>query len=473
MPNYIRFAARKAAQRALARHNSSSIFNNHSQTYCRLPTRFLQTLSHYGTFSQEWRDNNQFSPESDSITLVSYNVLSQIQLDKHGFVYKEVDDDVCKSWNHRKLLLEQQFEKFIQKDSVDFFCLQEIDDCQVVDFYQPLFRKFGYEILYQRKTTGSARDPNPPDGLALVYRSEKYSLELQDKVKYLYEYQTTHIPSLKLSYPNIGLIAKFRCRSTQRPLILATTHLTFNPHRGEVKLAQLVLLISRLQALVALDNAPVVITGDMNSAPRGELISKFLATGNFKYLEKRTSEISGQFAYHSNLKTIPKPPLPKELGIDYRDSTKWCDAKESDLTEFRRQQEKKENELKELAKKGGIQFIPSTLELSKDSMDDEFVNPFDVGVVGYIGHRFNLYSPYLKKKFLESNWFSTFFEKEKLQVDHIFVSRSMRVNQYLTLPEAASETRPSLLCRDFPSDHYPIGINFSLPNERFQEKIMK
>ena len=97
-------------------------------------------------------------------------------------------------------------------------------------------------------------------------------------------------------------------------------------------------------------------------------------------------------------------------------------------------------------------------------MDEEFVSPFDVGIVGYIGHQFNLYSPYLKKKFLDENKkFSTFFEKEKLQVDHIFVSKNMRVNQFLSLPDADSENRTSLLCRDFPSDHYPIGVNFSLP----------
>ena len=121
--------------------------------------------------------------------------------------------------------------------------------------------------------------------------------------------------------------------------------------------------MSRLQELVEINNSPVVITGDMNSAPRGELISKFLATGKFKYLEKRTSEISGQLAYHSNLKTVPSPPLPKELGIDYRDCSIWCEVKERDQEELKEQHKAKEDELKDLARKG--QFIPNTEWLVK------------------------------------------------------------------------------------------------------------
>lgn len=481
--------ARRVRNHLLRSHQTSTPQSSSmSYPYCRVPNlisnsisktsrRSLQTTSfpllqslntspdytQHGTYKQLWQNNNENKKLKSSITCISYNVLSQIQLDKHGFVYADVKDETCKNWSHRKQLLEAQFEKFIKNDDVDIFCLQEVDDDQVICFYQPFFEKFGYDILYQRKTTGSKRDPSPPDGLALVYKNDRFELQMKEKVKYLYEYQSTNIPSLKLSYPNIGLVAKFLCKTTNQTVILATTHLTFNPHRGEVKLAQLALLMSRLQELVEIHNSPVVITGDMNSAPRGELISKFLATGKFKYLEKRTSEISGQLAYHSNLKTVPSPPLPKELGIDYRDCSIWCEVKERDQEELKEQHKAKEDELKDLARKG--QFIPNTLELSRDPMGDELVSPFDLGVVGYIGHKFSLYSPYLKKQFLEDKQkkFSTFFEKEKLQVDHIFVSKNMRVNQFLTLPDAITENRPSLLCRDFPSDHYPIGVNFNLP----------
>ena len=40
-----------------------------------------------------------------------------------------------------------------------------------------------------------------------------------------------------------------------------------------------------------------------------------------------------------------------------------------------------------------------------------------------VGHKFKLYSPYLKEK--HRDYFSTFFEKEKLQVDHIFLSAAV------------------------------------------------
>ena len=80
-----------------------------------------------------------------------------------------MEDEACKQWSNRKQLLEEQFYKFARVDQVDFFCLQEVDDNQVLEFYQPLFQSLGYEMLYQRKSVGGQRDPSPPDGLALVY----------------------------------------------------------------------------------------------------------------------------------------------------------------------------------------------------------------------------------------------------------------------------------------------------------------
>ena len=218
--------ARRVRKHLLRSHQTSAPQpSSMSYPYCRIPNsisnsisktsrRSLQTTSfpllqslntspdytQHGTYKQLWQNNNENKKLKSSITCISYNVLSQIQLDKHGFVYADVIDETCKNWSHRKQLLEAQFEKFIKNDDVDIFCLQEVDDDQVICFYQPFFEKFGYDILYQRKTTGSKRDPSPPDGLALVYKNDRFELQMKEKVKYLYEYQSTNIPSLKLSY---------------------------------------------------------------------------------------------------------------------------------------------------------------------------------------------------------------------------------------------------------------------------------
>jgi len=417
-----------------------------------------------GTFHQTWERSKTAitSPANpENVAIISYNVLSQVQLDRHSFVYADVKDQTSKQWNHRAMLLQQQFEEFARQN-VDFFCLQEVDDDRVLSFYQPMFKKLGYKMLYQRKCVGGSRDPTPPDGLAVVYKADRFEFQAQEKVKYLYNFQSASVGGLKMSYPNIGLIAKFKLKSNpEKSFVLATTHLTFNPHRGEVKLAQLAILLTRLHLLSQMDNSPVIITGDMNSAVRGDLISQFLAKGNYKYLQKRCSEISGQFAYHSNLKTIPTPPLPRELGIDYRDSTVWDDEKDS---EFQRLIEGRDVSPRYVEKSTlntlAVDLEESAARYGINPLDNRPVSPFDLGVVDYVGHKFDLYSPYLKKKM--SNVFSTFFEKEKIQVDHIFVSRSLRVNDYLTLPTVNSEQRGSLLCKDFPSDHYPVGVKFTI-----------
>lgn len=423
-----------------------------------------------GTFNQSWVNDNSHRNPND-ISIISYNVLSQVQLDRHPFVYADVKDDLCKTWAHRKPLLTNQFEEYARK-GIDIIALQEVDDDAVFDFYQPLFQRLGYKFIYQRKCVGSFRDPTPPDGLAFAYRQDRLEFMRHEKVRYLQELGDT-TEGLKLSYPNIGLIAKFCLKhSPEKRLTCATTHLTFNPHRGEVKLAQLALLLSKLAIIRSSSEGevpdPVVITGDMNSSGRGDLISKFLAKGYFKYLEKKCSEISGQFAYHSNLKTIPIPPLPQELGIDYRDCTGWTTSKAEEFHKEASESTIADRDDIPLVKHHEIQhggFVRATshgfeTSVLKDPLDDKLVSPFDAGVVDYIGHKFDLHSPYMDKSMRDV--FSTFFEGEKLQVDHIFVSRTLPVNDYLTLPKISSESRPSLLCRDFPSDHYPIGVNVTL-----------
>ena len=90
--------------------------------------------------------------------------------------------------------------------------------------------------------------------------------------------------------------------------MVANTHLLFNPRRGDIKLAQLIILLAELDHCAAIqltnpvsrsqdrslkDYCPVVICGDFNMVPYCELY-RFLITGHLHYRGQLLREMSGQ-----------------------------------------------------------------------------------------------------------------------------------------------------------------------------------
>lgn len=51
------------------------------------------------------------SVQDDLITVVSYNVLSQVLLERHRYLYKK-NDETCLSWDFRSRILLQELEDF-------------------------------------------------------------------------------------------------------------------------------------------------------------------------------------------------------------------------------------------------------------------------------------------------------------------------------------------------------------------------
>src|SRR3569832_822859 len=98
----------------------------------------------------------------------------------------------------------------------------------------------GFDCAY-KKRTGSK-----PDGCATFWRKSMFSCEFIDDVEY-------QVPKTFLDRDNVGLIVRLvfhepvgdskQCRR----LLVANTHLLFNPARGDIKLCQLALLLARLR----------------------------------------------------------------------------------------------------------------------------------------------------------------------------------------------------------------------------------
>ena len=127
-----------------------------------------------------------------------------------------------------------------------------------------------------------------------------------------------------LNRHNVGLIAKLRMRdgavcssdvNSKRQFCVATTHLLFNPKAGDIKLAQLSVLLAELHRMCSAPDGSLyasVLCGDFNCLPHCPLL-RFITTGRLEYEGLCAAEIAG-YSRKKNRK-IPVPLLPPYLSI--------------------------------------------------------------------------------------------------------------------------------------------------------------
>lgn len=140
-------------------------------------------------------------------------------------------------------------------------------------------RTSGYQCEYKKRTG------RKPDGCAVIFKSSRLSLLSSTPVEFFRPGDAV------LDRDNVGLVVLLRpndaaARSDPSARVcVANTHLLYNPRRGDIKLAQLAILlaeIGRLSRLPDGSSGPVVLCGDFNSTPRSPLYS-FLTTGRLDY----------------------------------------------------------------------------------------------------------------------------------------------------------------------------------------------
>ena len=147
-----------------------------------------------------------------------------------------------------------------------------------------------------------------------------------------------------LDRDNVGLITVFEyvtsCkkdnnggRTDAKPWLpvsvcIANTHLLFNPRRGDIKLAQLAILLSEIDDWASkcmpqydprhTQYCPVILCGDFNSVPHSPLYD-LITTGYLEYTGLQAKEISGQerneWARPSRM--LKNQIVPEDAGITY------------------------------------------------------------------------------------------------------------------------------------------------------------
>jgi len=246
-------------------------------------------------------------------TFVSYNILSQSCLEDNKHLYDASPPEVLE-WDHRKHNLLKEIMHF----KADIISLQEVNQNVYDDFFKPNMEMQGYKGVYKRRTGEEKQD-----GCAIFYHAEKFELKKTLPIDFNRGVEI-------LDRNNVALLIMLQPKKDwtggqDMRLCVATTHLLFNPKRGDIKLAQLAVLLAELDRFTRKGIEPgtgmplyhpSILCGDFNAVPYSE-IYRLVHRGRLKYENLVSKDISGQQDEESLglVRFVAKPLLPKAIGI--------------------------------------------------------------------------------------------------------------------------------------------------------------
>ncbi|XP_073950296.1 protein angel-like isoform X3 [Choristoneura fumiferana] len=396
---------------------STSSYQSHGT--CNIPSDFR--------IWESTQKSTAYNGNTFKFRVLSYNVLAQYLLECHPYLYTECSPRNLK-WKVRAARL---YDEILELDP-DILCLQEVQVSHLNSFYSK-FENLGYFGIFKRKTG------HRHDGCAIYFKKSLF--ELQDTVSV--EYYQPELPILNRD--NIGIIVKLvprHCRDT--PLVVATTHLLYNPKRTDVRLAQLQLLLAELDRFAYFNNGkqsghlPIILTGDFNSTPDSAVV-KLLDKGHVS---------AGPFRDSSDWKKIGVTDNCQHLSV-YLNQPKGL------TTEF------------SMTKIYNSDYRTELPERNDESSmhEDEHSELFNSGA---IGHSFNLTSVYAGVKH-DGKLEATTFQDYWVTVDYIYFSccSSLKLVERLRLPtDVECEVLGKLPNDVYGSDHLALGGVFELRSVR-------
>lgn len=251
------------------------------------------------------------SSEAYKFSVVSYNILAQVFVKSSYFPHSPKP---CLRWKARS----QAVLTVLGDLGADFLCIQELDEYD--SFYKDNMERHGYSSIYIQRS-GQKRD-----GCGIFYKQASAELVLQENIEYNdlvksidgetntsvmdsavsvaggnangEEIQDSkekgaekdrgdpNDPRVRLKRDCVGIMAAFRLKNlSQHLIIIANTHLYWDPNWADVKLAQAKYLLSRLDQFKTLVSEnfecipSVIVTGDFNSTP-GDQVYNYLISGS-------------------------------------------------------------------------------------------------------------------------------------------------------------------------------------------------
>ncbi|KAL3515743.1 hypothetical protein ACH5RR_022645 [Cinchona calisaya] len=251
------------------------------------------------------RNPNAKRPFKDGdFKVLSYNILADLYNRREVYGSRGCPAWAL-TWEYRRRNL---LEEMLSYDA-DVLCLQEVQSDHFKNFFEPEFEKFGYSAIYKKKTNGVYDGKQYIiDGCAIFFKKDRFKLV----VKYEVEYDKMAMPLIEKVEPerrnegifrlvkdNVAVVVILEGKNQQR-ICVANTHIHHGAsNASDVRLFQVVSLIRGLEKIDA-SGIPVLVCGDMNSAP-GSKPHRFLVDGTVgKYPPK--SKNKDPFGMYEHLK---------------------------------------------------------------------------------------------------------------------------------------------------------------------------
>lgn len=192
------------------------------------------------------------SSNHDKFKIASFNILCDRACTTALYGYNPSN---ALLWEYRRDMILRQ----LKETDADILCLQEVDGDTMTEFLSPKLSYDGYKGVYWPKTrakTMHEKDAKYVDGSAIFYKSSKYIL---------LEKQVIDISNIAINRPdmknqhdifnrvmprdNIGVVVLLENRMTGSRLIVANTHLHWDPVYPDVKLIQTAVQIETIAKL--------------------------------------------------------------------------------------------------------------------------------------------------------------------------------------------------------------------------------
>jgi len=280
---------------------------NKSDGFFAIPLYLSKLVALYNciSLSRIGTSNENFVFSGIRFRLVSYNILAQVYVKSALLPHSP---PACLKWKARS----HAILSVLKNLQADFFCLQEVDEYD--SFYRNNMDSLGYSGIYIQRTGQRKRD-----GCAIFYKPSCAELVTKERIEYndlvdsikadsvscseqkietsnegkdsRKDSRDLNDPLVRLKRDCVGIMAAFRINKPfQHIVIVANTHLYWDPELADVKLAQAKYLLSRLAQFKTLISdefectPSLLLAGDFNSIP-GDMVYSYLVSGNAKPTE--------------------------------------------------------------------------------------------------------------------------------------------------------------------------------------------
>ncbi|CAL1270362.1 unnamed protein product [Larinioides sclopetarius] len=238
---------------------------------------------------RRWKKTKLYKSRSKwdfQFTIMTYNILSQNAVENHRYLYRNCNP----TYLQEDYRISRIMPEILQSRS-DIICLQEVEQNLFDSRIKKVFDSKGFASIFKKRTGSKS------DGCAILWRRKKFDLVQQKAIEFRSK------ANQLLDRDNIGLIAVLKPnhpKFTNMLLHVATTHLLFNPKRGDIKLCQLRWLFAELERLSLKEVKgetrhyhPIILCGDFNIEPNSPLY-QFIENGCINLLNTVSGDLSGQ-----------------------------------------------------------------------------------------------------------------------------------------------------------------------------------